>query len=371
MKNAWRVGRIAGIEIKIDSSWLVIFLLFTFSLAAFYFPHAFPVSNHSYYWFLGVVTSLLVFASVLFHELAHSVVARKQGEKVEDITLFILGGVARISEELQEPKKEFYLALAGPMSSFLLGGVFFILALAFRNYSLPLQVASSYLAYINLVLGAFNLLPGFPMDGGRVLRAILWRINGDLKKATRTASAVGQGIAFFLILVGLVQFFRGNLGGLWMVLIGWFLHTASVQGYSQVLLKSALQDLKASDLMDKNFITVSPDLAVESLVQDYILKKRERVFLVTDGDVFLGLVCLEDVKKFPRLRWPELRVKDIMTPVDKIVSIKPEATGDEVLNSLVSHEVNQVPVLDKGRVVGIITRTDLLRLLQLRTDLGI
>ncbi|MDM7918668.1 MAG: site-2 protease family protein, partial [Methanosarcina sp.] len=298
-------------------------------------------------------------------------VARKQGERVEDITLFILGGVARINEELKDPKKEFYLALAGPVSSFLLGGVFFTLALAFRNYSHPLQVASSYLAYINLVLGAFNLLPGFPMDGGRVLRAILWRINGDLKKATRTASAVGQGIAFFLIFVGLVQFFRGNLGGLWMVLIGWFLHTASVQGYSQVLLKSALQDLKASDLMDKNFITVSPDLTVGSLVQDYILKKRERVFLVTDSDVFLGLVCLEDVKKFPRSRWPELKVKDIMTPVEKIVSARPEATGDEVLNNLVNNEVNQVPVLDNGRVVGIITRTDLLRLLQLRTDLGI
>ena len=202
MKNAWRVGRIAGIEIKIDSSWLVIFLLFTFSLAAFYFPHAFPVSNHSYYWLLGLVTSLLVFASVLFHELAHSVVAQRQGEKVEDITLFILGGVARISEELKEPKKEFYLALAGPASSFVLGGLFLLLSFGLRNVSHPLQVASAYLAYINLVLGAFNLLPGFPMGGGRVLRAILWRTTGDLKKATRIASGVGQGIAFFLIFVG-------------------------------------------------------------------------------------------------------------------------------------------------------------------------
>ncbi|MBP7794963.1 MAG: site-2 protease family protein [Candidatus Saccharicenans sp.] len=371
MKHAWRIGRLAGIEIKVDSSWIIIFLLFTFSLAAFYFPQAFPVSSHSFYWLLGLITSLLVFASVLFHELAHSVVARKQGEKVEDITLFILGGVARISEELKEPKKEFYLALAGPVSSFILGGLFLLLSSGLRNISHPVQIASAYLAYTNLVLGGFNLLPGFPMDGGRVLRAILWRTTGDLKKATRIASSVGQGIAFLLIFIGLVQFFRGNLGGLWLVLIGWFLHTASVQGYSQVVLKSALQDLKASDLMDRNFISVNPELPVETLVHDYILKKQERVFLVTDQDVFLGLVCLEDVKKVPRSRWPELKVSEIMTPVNKVVSIRPEANGDEVLNSLVNNEVNQLPVLEGGRVVGIITRTDLLRILQLRTDLGI
>ncbi len=371
MKHTWRIGRLAGIDIKVDSSWIVIFLLFTFSLAAFYFPQAFPVSSHSYYWLLGLITSLLFFASVLFHELAHSVVARKQGEKVEDITLFILGGVARISEELKEPNKEFYLALAGPVSSFILGGLFLLLSYSLRNISHPVQVASAYLAYTNLVLGGFNLLPGFPMDGGRVLRAILWRATGDLKKATRLASGVGQGIAFLLIFIGLVQFFRGNLGGLWLVLIGWFLHSASVQGYSQVLLKSALQDLKASDLMERNFISVYPELPVETLVHDYILKKRERVFLVTDQDVFLGLVCLEDVKKFPRSRWAELKVSDIMTPVEKIVSIRPEANGDEVLNSLVNNEVNQLPVLEGGRVIGIITRTDLLRILQLRTDLGV
>ncbi|MDD8020967.1 MAG: site-2 protease family protein [Acidobacteriota bacterium] len=371
MKNAWKVGRIAGIEIKIDSSWIIIFLLFTFSLAAFYFPHTFLLVNHGYYWLLGLVTSLLVFASVLFHELAHSVVARRQGEKVEDITLFILGGVARISEELKEPKKEFYLALAGPASSFVLGGFFLLLSFGLKNISHPLQIASAYLAYVNLVLGGFNLLPGFPMDGGRVLRAVLWRATGDLKKATRIASGVGQGIAFFLIFIGLVQFFRGNLGGLWMVLIGWFLHSASVQGYSQVVLRSVLQGFRAADLMERNFISVNPELPVETLVHDYILKKHERVFLVTDDDIFLGLVCLEDVKKFPRSRWPELRVSQIMTPVEKIVSIRPEANGDEVLNSLVNNEVNQLPVLENGRVVGIISRTDLLRILQLRTDLGI
>jgi Zn-dependent protease/predicted transcriptional regulator len=371
MKYSWKVGRISGIDIKIDSSWIIIFLLFTFSLALFYFPQSFKVSNRSLYWFLGVLTSLMVFASVLFHELAHSLIAKRQGEKVEDITLFILGGVARITEELEEPKKEFFMALAGPLSSFFLAIVFIVLSLLMAPVAKPLQVAFAYLAYINAVLGGFNLLPGFPMDGGRVLRAIIWKATGDLKKATRVASAVGQAIAFFLIFFGIFRFFRGNIGGLWLVLIGWFLHNASVQGYSQVLLRSSLQGLKASDLMSEEFMTVIPEVSVEALVQEHVLKKRERAFLVMKDGELLGIVCLEDIKKYPVERWPELKVSDIMTPKDKIVSVSPEATGDQILSSLASVGVNQLPVLEEGKVVGIICRNDLLKILQLRTELGI
>jgi Zn-dependent protease/predicted transcriptional regulator len=371
MKHSWKVARISGIDIKIDSSWIVIFLLFAFSLSAFYFPQSFEVSNYVYYWVLGILTSLLVFTSVLAHELAHSLIAIKQGEKVEDITLFILGGVARISEEPGTPQKEFLMSLVGPVSSFALAIVFLLLSILIAPVSKPIQVAASYLALINAVLGGFNLLPGFPMDGGRVLRAIVWRATKDLKKATRVASLVGQGIAFLMILIGILQSFRGNLGGLWLVLIGLFLRNASVQGYSQVLLKSSLEGLKASDLMSKDFIAVEPDLSVETLVRDRLLKNRERVFLVMQEGQLAGLVCLEDIKKFPRERWPELRVKDIMTPAGKIISVSPEATGNEVLNNLAKSNVNQVPVLDKGQVLGIICRTDLLRIMQIRSDLGI
>jgi len=371
MKYTWKVGRVSGIDIKIDSSWIIIFFLFTFSLALFYFPQSFPVSNRSLYWLLGLITSLLVFASVLFHELAHSLIAKRQGEKVEDITLFILGGVAQISEELEEPRKEFFMALAGPLSSFFLAMVFVLLSLLITPVSKPLQVSFSYLAYINAILGAFNLLPGFPMDGGRVLRAIIWKSTGDLKKATRIASTVGQAIAFFLIFFGIFRFFRGNIGGLWLVLIGWFLHHASVQGYSQILLRTSLQGLKASDLMSEEFMTVSPEISIDVLVREHVLKKRERAFLVMKDGELSGIVCLEDIKKYPVERWPELKVSDIMTPKDKIAYVSPEATGDQVLSSLASVGVNQLPVLDKGKVVGMICRGDLLKILQLRTELGL
>ncbi|MGB9836652.1 MAG: M50 family metallopeptidase [Candidatus Saccharicenans sp.] len=371
MKNTWKIARIYGIEVKVDSSWLVIFLLFTFSLSIYYFPQSFTVASRIYYWLLGLVTSLLVFASVLFHELAHSLTAKRQGEKVEDITLFILGGVARISEEPETPQKEFSMALAGPLSSFFLALVFIFLAALLRQVSHPLQVMAAYLGYINAVLGAFNLLPGFPMDGGRVLRAIVWKATGDLRKATRAASLVGQFIAFFLIFIGIFRFFRGDLGGLWLVLIGWFLHSASVQGYSQVLLKQSLEGLKARDLMSNDFLTVDPDLSVETLVHDYVLGKRERVFLVFSEGKLLGIVCLEDIKRFPREKWPELRVRDIMTPAERIISVSPDSTGAQILQHLAEAEINQVPVLDNGQVVGIICRQDLLKIMQLRAELGV
>lgn len=371
MKHSWKIAQIAGIDIRVDSSWLVIFLLFTFSLSVYYFPQSFSLSSKAFYWLLGFMTSILVFASVLFHELAHSIMAIKQGEKVEDITLFILGGVARISEEPETPQKEFSMALVGPLSSFLLALIFILLAIILRTVSRPLQVAAAYLAYVNAIVGGFNLLPGFPMDGGRVLRAIVWKATGDLRKATRAASLVGQFISFFLIFFGILRFFRGDLSGLWLVLVGWFLHNASVQGYSQVLLKQSLEGLKARDLMSDAFFFVEPDLTVETLVQEYILKKRERVFLVVSGEKLLGIICLEDIKKFPREKWPELKAQDIMTPADRIISVDPESTGAQVLQHLAEAEINQVPVLENGRVVGIICRNDLLKIMQLRAELGI
>ncbi|MCX8161174.1 MAG: site-2 protease family protein [Candidatus Saccharicenans sp.] len=371
MRHSWKVARISGIDIKIDSSWIVIFLLFTFSLSAFYFPQSFQLSNRVYYWLLGILTSLLVFVSVLFHELAHSLTAKRQGEEVEDITLFILGGVARITDEPGTPQKEFSMALVGPASSFSLALFFILVSYLVAPYSRPFQAAAAYLAYINAIVGGFNLLPGFPMDGGRVLRAIVWKATGDLRKATRVASLTGQAMAFLLIFFGILQFFRGNLGGLWLVLIGWFLHNASVQGYSQVLLKSSLEGLKATDLMSRDFQQVEPELPVESLVHDYVLRHRERNFLVTEGERLVGIVCLEDIKKFPRERWPELRVRDIMTPAEKIVYVTPGTSGDQILQRLATADVNQVPVLEEGRVVGIVCRNNLLQVLQLRTELGI
>ncbi len=371
MKYSWRIGRIFGIDILIDSSWLVIFALLSWSLASNYFPGPHPHWSFALRWVMGIVTSLLVFASVLVHELTHSVVAIKQGETVKSITLFILGGVAQISDEPKEPLKEFSMAVVGPLSSFILGIIFLSLSLVLTAGAEPIRAAASYLAVINFVLGGFNLLPGFPMDGGRVFRSIVWKITGDLRKATRIASFVGDGIAYLMIFLGILQFIRGDFGGLWFVLIGWFLHSAATRGYSQVMIKSALEGLKARDMMSTDFETVPAGLPVQVLVDDYILKKSEHVFLVTMGEDLKGIVCLEDVKALDRREWARTPVSSIMTPKDKLRSVTMEADGKEILASLATLDIREVPVMDGERIAGIICRSDIIRALQVRSDLGL
>jgi Zn-dependent protease len=371
VKNAWRIGRIFGIDIRIDSSWLVIFVLFSWFLAGTYFPKSNPHWSLPLDWAMGIVTSLFFFGSVLFHELAHSFVAKKQGEEVTSITLFILGGVAQIKEEPDEPLKEFGMAVVGPLSSFFLSGVFFLISVLAGPVSEPVKTAAFFLFSTNLVLGAFNLLPGFPMDGGRVLRAIVWKITGDLKKATRIASLFGDGIAFLMIFAGVFAILNKDYGGLWWVLIGWFLHNAARQGYAQVMIKSALEGLKARDLMNTEFETVPAGLPVQALVDDYILKKKERVFLVTVGGSLQGIVCLEDVRALPRGEWANSPVSQVMTPKAKLQSVPLDADGNAILASLATRDVHQVPVMDGDKVVGVICRTDVLRALQLRSELGV
>lgn len=371
MKHTWRLGKIFGIDINIDSSWLVIFILFTWVLAGSYFPRAHPDWSRSLYWVMGLVTSLLVFASVLVHELAHSIVALKQGEKVRSITLFILGGVAQITEEPKKPLGEFTMALVGPMSSFALALSFFILSLLLKGVSEPLAASSTYLAVINTALGIFNLLPGFPMDGGRILRSLIWKVTGDLKKATRAASVAGQGFAFLLILLGILQILRANLLGLWWILIGWFLHNAAVRGYSEVMIKSVLEGMKAEDLMSQDFGTVQGEILVQDLVENYILKKKERVFLVTDNGNLRGIVCLEDVKQTPKEKWSQVKVKDIMTPRERLEAVSPEDDGNKILTSLATKDIHQVPVMKGDKIAGIICRNDILRYIQLRSELGV
>jgi Zn-dependent protease/predicted transcriptional regulator len=371
MKHSWRVLRLFGIDIDVDASWIVIFVLFTWSLAGFYFPRSHPNWAPALNWGLGLMTSLMIFVSVLIHELAHSLVAIRQGEHVKNITLFILGGVSQITEEPDKPMKEFAMSVVGPLMSLVLAGVFFGVSLVLRPVSAPLGAAAGYLALINLILGVFNLLPGFPMDGGRVFRSIVWKVTGNLKKATRAATVSGQGFAFLLIFFGILQFLRANFAGLWFVLIGWFLYSSAHQVYGQMKVKEALSGVKARDIMTTDFETVPPGLSVQTLVDDYILKKRERVFLVGSPDDLRGIVCLEDVKSRGRHEWEGARVSDIMTPKDKLEAVGPDASGDEVLAKLAGKEVHQVPVLDSGRVKGLICRTDIIRVLQTRAELGL
>ena len=370
MKHSWRIGKIFGIDIYIDSSWLVIFILFSWILSVNYFPHKYTSWSHSLYWLVGIVTSLLIFTSVLIHELAHSLVAISQGEKVRNITLFILGGVAQISQEPKKPMREFFMALVGPLTSLALGIIFIVLAVLSRGLNVQVSASASYLALINIALAIFNLMPGFPMDGGRILRSIIWQLSGNLNKATKIASKTGQGFAFFLMFIGILQIFRGNISGLWLIFIGWFLHSAAIRGYHQVIMESMLKGVRAEDLMNKDFETVRSEMTVQELVDDHILKKKERVFFVEDNNSLQGIVCLDDVKALPRQEWPLKKVTEIMTPREKLLFVSPEADGRRILNSLTTKDIHQIPVIEGDKIMGIICRNDILRFIQLRSELG-
>jgi Zn-dependent protease/CBS domain-containing protein len=312
-----------------------------------------------------------MFASVLIHELAHSLVAKVQGEEVRRITLFILGGVAQLSEEPKKPWKELTMALVGPSASMVLAFGFFLLSFFMAGLSDPLKASFLYLAIINFVLALFNLLPGFPMDGGRVLRALIWQATGDLKRATRIASRVGQGIAFMLLFMGVFRIMRNDWGGLWLIFVGWFLNSAAVRGYQQVTFESALKGVRAKELMREDFERISGDTFVQDLVDEYILHKRERVFLVEDNQSLQGIVCLEDVKAIPREEWKGKTVREIMTPKDKLEAVSPDDDGNKILSSLTAKDIHQVPVVEEGKVTGIICRSDILRYIQLRSELGV
>jgi len=371
LRTSWRIGRIAGIEIRVDSSWLVIFFLVTLSLALFYFPGKYPSWSRSAHWSIGILTSLLFFASVLIHELAHSIVANRQGDRVRSITLFIFGGVSQISKEPERPGKEFIMAIVGPLSSVGLGIFFGILWFLLRNVSGALSALCQYLSLINFVLAVFNMIPGFPLDGGRVLRSIVWGITGNLKTATRVASVFGQAFAWILIILGITLVIRGVfISGLWFAFIGWFLHSAAVRGYQQVMVREMLRDVKAEDLMSANFETVRPDMTVEELVHEHMLKRGRRTFLVEEAGKTIGIVCLEDVKSVDPGARKSRTVREIMTPETQLHTVSPVDDANKVLSKLNEKDVHQVPVISQGKLIGIVCRSDVIRHLQLRSDLG-
>ncbi|UCC66434.1 MAG: site-2 protease family protein [Deltaproteobacteria bacterium] len=372
MRTSWRIFRIFGIEIRIDSSWIFIFGLITWALAGHYFPSQYPRWPHWQYWLVGTATSLLLFSSVLAHELTHSLVARSKGEEVRSITLFLFGGVAEIAEEPKTPAKEFSIALVGPISSLIIAGIFFVLWYGIRGISEPIAALARYLSIINLFLALFNMVPGFPLDGGRVLRAIAWKLTGDMRRATRIASVSGQVVAFLLIFFGVWQILSGFFfNGLWIALIGWFIHSAAVRGYRQVLVKEMLKDVRAKDLMDTTFDTIDGSLSVQELMEEYILKKKERAFLVTEAGKLAGIVCLEDVKAVPSEKRTVTTVREIMTPRDKLEAVSPEEDGSKVLGKLASGKIHQVPVIEGGEVKGVVCRADILDFLHLRSELGV
>jgi Zn-dependent protease/CBS domain-containing protein len=372
MKTTWRIGKVFGIDINIDSSWLIVFALVIWTLAGTYFPQQYPRWSPWLHWMVGVVTSVLFFGSVLGHELAHSLVAISQGEEVRSITLFIFGGVASIAEEPDKPLKELLMAIVGPLFSLALGLAFGILWFLTRGLIQPLGALARYLSMANIYVALFNLIPGFPLDGGRVLRALIWGLSGNLKLATRLASWAGRGIAFLFMLGGTWQIFGGGwLDGLWLIFIGWFLYSAATSGYRQLLVKEMLEGIRAGDLMTADFATVSGGLTLQQLVDEYVLRRREHSFPVAEDGLLRGIVCLHDVQSVPRERWPYTRVSEVMTPWAELETVSPGDNGSAILARLNARDVRQLPVVEGGRLVGLLRRSDVLHYLQARVAVGV
>ncbi|KPK82578.1 MAG: hypothetical protein AMS25_01585 [Gemmatimonas sp. SM23_52] len=357
-----RIARFFGFDVRVDLSWFVVFLLVLWTFAKAVFPQRNPGLSAGEYIAMAWVGALLFFLSVLLHELAHSAMARARGIQVEGITLFIFGGMARISSEATSPKDEFLITVVGPLSSAVIGLVLFGFARAAQALGLPQSVSgvASWLAFLNFVLAAFNLIPGFPLDGGRLFRSLVWQLTQDLRKATRWASLSGRSFGLLLVALGVVYLFGGFLvNGMWFIFIGWFLHQAAESSYRQLILRRILQGVRAREAMTRNPETVSPDLALRDLVDEYFLKRRYASFPVEDRTGrLLGLITLTQVKDVERDKWPTTRVSDAMTQICEAVTVRPEDSLADVLSKLESAGVGRALVVTDGRLEGMISRTD-------------
>jgi Zn-dependent protease/CBS domain-containing protein len=375
MPGSLRIGRIAGIDIEVNVSWLVILVLLTFSLAVSWFPATVPRQSTLIYWVLGFIAALLLFVSVLLHELAHSLVARARGVPVKRITLFIFGGVSDLEQEPQTPGVEFQIAVVGPLTSLAIGAVS-LGAGALIGPNAPLVAAVlNYLGVTNVLLGVFNLIPGFPLDGGRVLRAIIWRVTGSLRQATRAATRVGQVIAYLFIVAGVYLFFRGDfINGLWFGFIGWFLLQAAQAANSQVMLEAVFKGVTVGQLMSPAPLTAPANISLQQLVDDYLLPHGVRTIPVVRSDdaQLAGLMTLADIRHVPREQWPQTPVGQAMVPLERLHTIRPQQTLNDVLPLMTGRDVNQLPVVDDaGRLVGILSRDAILRYVEIRRGLGL
>lgn len=362
-QGAWKIGKIIGIPVRVHFSWLIVFGLITWSLSTFYFPKAAPDLPRISYWTKGVIAALLLFFSVAFHEFAHSIIARRYRITIESITLFIFGGVAQMKGEPPHPEAELRIAIAGPLSSFFLALVFFFIAL---NTEGSVNALFSYLGQINLILGIFNLIPGFPMDGGRVLRSILWKKRKNFFYATQKAAGIGQKIALFFIFLGIFSIFTNMPGGLWLMLIGWFLYTAAQASYEQSRLQESLSGVKVRDVMVKDLITVEPSITIDELVNNYFLKYGYGGFPVVSAGNYLGIITLKDIKDIPKNNFGITMVSETYRRHKKEWEISDDEYVIRALERMVTEDVGRLVIMEDERLKGMITRNGIARYLQIK-----
>ncbi len=368
MGNAFNLGKVFGIQLRLHYSWFIIFVLLTVSLVS---PHWLSLL----WWVIGIITCLLLFASVLAHELAHSLVGRAHGIPIKSITLFIFGGIAQMTKEATRPGAEFKMAAAGPVCSLVIGGLFALLYLFTPSTIEPISAMFYWLAYINVALAAFNLIPGFPLDGGRVFRSILWRVTDNYRRSTRIAARVGQGVGYLFILGGILIILLHPFGldwfsGLWFCFIGWFLENAASASYRQVQSREALYGFTVSQAMTADCPVVPPSTTVSQLVQEYAFTTGHRCFLVAEEGRLMGVLTLHNIKTVSQPNWGATQAKDIMTPVDKLKVAYPDQDALSILEQMDESNINQMPVVSEGRVIGLITRDNLIRFLHIRSPSG-
>jgi Zn-dependent protease len=365
-----RLGRVFGIEVRIDPSWLVIAFLVAWSFYAqfgFQFPELGPGANV----LLAGGSVFVFFGSVVLHEISHSVVARRLGIPVEGITLFLFGGVTKTRMEARQPRDEFLIAVVGPVTSLVLAGLLWLArSLTGDVFPEPVQYALGYLAWLNLALGVFNLLPGFPLDGGRVLRSILWRATGSLTKATRGAATGGKVIAMIVISFGLLTVFRGDLGGLWLAAIGWFLFQAAVAADQDAMLRRLLSEVRARDLMSPELVTIPSDATIRRAVDDYFLRYDHSAFPVIGAEK-TGLLTLRVVRQIPRDQWEIRQVWTAITDLEETCTVEPSTPMDVVMERMREDGQDRVLVVESGQVLGIITPQDIARWVRRSEELGL
>lgn len=363
--------RIGGIQIKIHVTWFLIALLVSWSLAGSYFPDSVAGYSTGAYWTAGIAVTILFFASLLAHELAHSLMARSRGLRVLGITLYLFGGVSEIEEEANNAKDELRVTVIGPLTSFALAAVFGALWLILNDASELATSALGYLAVINLFLGLFNLLPGLPLDGGRILHALVWLRSGDRTRATRVAVGAGIVLGYLMITVGIVWVFAGYwLDGLWFVFLGWYLQSLASQEWQSTQAKKLFEGLRVADLVEADPPTISPDMRLDDVVDQVMMPRQARAVPVVVDGAFLGLVTLESVARVPRANWPTTTAITVMIPERQVHTANPEDPLESAIVSMQKNDVNQLVVLQNGKLVGTLSRSTILRRLEIRQALA-
>jgi Zn-dependent protease/predicted transcriptional regulator len=357
-----------GIPIYLHSSWFIIFALITLSLGT-QFTQQHPSWSKEQHWALGIITSALFFASVVFHELSHSVVALRFKLPVSSITLFVFGGISSIEREPDNARQEFAVAIVGPLSSIFLAGCFYLVSRFFPAGQM-VHVACDWLWQINLMLGIFNLVPGFPLDGGRVLRAAAWGITGNFARATMIASNSGKAIAYLMILLGIWQAFNGNpFQGLWIAFIGWFLLSAARESFARVAVRNTLTGVVAADVMTHDIPTVARDISLDDYVHE-VLRTGVLAHIVTGAGAPVGFITLNTVRSIPREEWHNTSIQAVMLPADRMHSARPDEPAMSVLERMQGEDLTQMPVVSDGHITGMISRDAILRVLQTRLQVG-